>query len=99
MAAASPTGSRATVMRCVAPPAISRATRMATLLTVLVMGLALALPLALQRAGAQRARGQPAISPRRLGLSVYLKPQVSEQHARAAGADPGGHAGVAQRRR
>jgi cell division transport system permease protein len=69
--------------------------RFATLLTVAVMGLALALPLSLQVL-VRNLRGATGDFSGAIGLSVYLKPQVSEQQARqlarTAAARPGvGH--------
>jgi cell division transport system permease protein len=66
--------------------------RFATLLTVSVMGLALALPLSLQVL-VRNVRGATGDFSGAIGLSVYLKPQVSEQQARqlakTASARPG----------
>jgi cell division transport system permease protein len=66
--------------------------RFATVLTVLVMGLALALPLALQVL-VRNVRAATGDFSGAIGLSVYLKPEVSEQQARqlakTAGAKPG----------
>jgi len=66
--------------------------RFATLLTVSVMGLALSLPLALQVL-VRNVRGATGDFSGAIGLSVYLKPEISEQQARqlakTAGARPG----------
>jgi cell division transport system permease protein len=66
--------------------------RTATLLTVLVMGLALALPLALQ----VLVRNVSSLDlPSGIGVSVYLKPEVSEARARTLAATFAAHAGIA----
>ncbi len=66
----------------------------ATTLTVIVMGLALALPLALDML-VQNVRGATGDFSDAVGLSVYLKPQVTEQTAKQLAQNLSGHAGVA----
>jgi cell division transport system permease protein len=66
----------------------------ATALTVIVMGLALALPLALDLL-VRNARGATGDFSDAVGMSVYLKPQVTEQTARQLAQNLSGHAGVA----
>jgi cell division transport system permease protein len=67
----------------------------ATTLTVIVMGLALALPLALDVL-VRNVRGATGDFSDAVGLSVYLKIPVSEQAARQLAEKLGGHAGVAK---
>ncbi|HEY5019445.1 MAG TPA: permease-like cell division protein FtsX [Steroidobacteraceae bacterium] len=67
----------------------------ATTLTVIVMGLALALPLALDML-VNNVRGATGDFSDAVGLSVYLKPQVSEQTAKQLAQNLSGHAGVAE---
>jgi len=67
---------------------------LATALTVLAMGLALALPLALEVA-VRNVRAATGDFSGAVSLSVYLKPQVSEQTARQLQQTLAGHAGVA----
>jgi len=67
----------------------------ATTLTVIVMAIALALPLALD-VFVRNVRSATGDFSGALGLSVYLKPQVSEQTARQLQQNLQGHAGVAQ---
>jgi cell division transport system permease protein len=69
--------------------------RFATLLTVTVMGLALALPLALQVL-VRNVRGATGDFSDAIGLSVYLKPEASEQQARQFAKTAGEHQGVAR---
>jgi cell division transport system permease protein len=66
----------------------------ATTLTVIVMGLALALPLALEML-VNNARGATGDFSNAVGMSVYLKNQVSEQTAKQLQQTLSGHAGVA----
>ena len=68
--------------------------RFATALTVIVMGLALALPLGLEVLvrNLHAATGDFSAA---VGLSVYLKPQVSEQSARQLAANLAGRPDVA----
>jgi cell division transport system permease protein len=67
--------------------------RFATLLTVSVLGLALALPLALQVL-VRNVRGATGDFSDAIGLSVYLKPEVSEQQARQLAKTAGTRQGV-----
>src|ERR1017187_7282430 len=67
----------------------------ATTLTVIVMGLALALPLALDML-VNNVRGATGDFSDAVGLSVYLKPQVSDQPAKQRAQTLSGHAGVAE---
>jgi cell division transport system permease protein len=66
----------------------------ATTLTVTVMGLALALPLSLDVL-VRNVRGATGDFSDAVGMSVYLKAQVSEQSARQLAQNLKGHAGVA----
>jgi cell division transport system permease protein len=66
-----------------------------TAFTVFVMGLALTLPLALWVL-VDNVRGATGDFSDAVGLSVYLKPQVSEQSAKQLAQNLSGHAGVAQ---
>jgi cell division transport system permease protein len=66
----------------------------ATTLTVIVMGLALALPLALDVL-VRNVRGATGDFSDAVGLSVYLKPQVTEQTAKQLAQNLNAHAGVA----
>jgi cell division transport system permease protein len=66
----------------------------ATMLTVIVMGLALALPLGLDVL-VRNVRGATGDFPTAVGLSVYLKPQVTEPTARQLAKTLSEHAGVA----
>src|ERR1035441_4262201 len=66
----------------------------ATTLTVTVMGLALALPLALDVL-VRNVRGATGDFSDAVGLSVYLKLQVTEQTAKQLAQNLTGHAGVA----
>ena len=68
----------------------------ATTLTVIVMGLALALPLALDML-VNNVLGATGDFSDAVGMSVYLKNQVSEQTARQLQQTLSGHAGVAER--
>jgi cell division transport system permease protein len=67
--------------------------RFASLLTVSVMGLALALPLALQVL-VRNVRGATGEFSGAIGLSVYLNPKVSEQQARQLARTAAGKPGV-----
>jgi cell division transport system permease protein len=69
--------------------------RFATLLTVSVMGLALSLPLSLQVL-VRNVRGATGDFTGAIGLSVYLKPQVTEQQARALARTAAAKPGVAR---
>ncbi len=69
--------------------------RFATLLTVSVMGLALSLPLSLQVL-VRNVRGATGDFSGAIGLSVYLKPQVTEQQARALARTAAARPGVAR---
>ena len=66
----------------------------ATTLTVFVMGLALALPLGLDVL-VRNVRGATGDFSAAVGVSVYLKPQVSEQTARQLAKNLGARTGVA----
>jgi len=69
--------------------------RFATLLTVSVMGLALSLPLSLQVL-VRNVRSATGDFSGAIGLSVYLKPQVTEQQARALARTAAARPGVAR---
>src|ERR1700690_1556460 len=69
--------------------------RFATLLTVSVMGLALSLPLSLQVL-VRNVRGATGDFSGAIGLSVYLKPQVTEQQARVLARTAAARPGVAR---
>jgi cell division transport system permease protein len=69
--------------------------RFATLLTVSVLGLALSLPLSLQVL-VRNVRGATGDFTGAIGLSVYLKPQVTEQQARALARTAAARPGVAR---
>lgn len=66
----------------------------ATVLTVAVMGLAMALPLSLQLL-VRNVRDATGDFSEAVGLSVYFKPEVSEQKARQLAKSAGERAGVA----
>jgi cell division transport system permease protein len=68
--------------------------RLATVLTVLVIGLALALPLGLELL-VRNVRAATGDFSTAVGLTVYLKPQISEQSARALAKNLGERVGVA----
>jgi cell division transport system permease protein len=69
--------------------------RFATVLTITVMGLALALPLGLDLL-VRNVRGATGDFSAAIGLSIYLKPQVSEQSARALAKSLSDRPGVAE---